>query len=138
METVEFILGPSKGFSVYLWSLFLGVAFTVFYLPIFYFFKMIGIALLFLYSWQLWNLHGRRSAKKAIIRVWQDSKGRWGCETKDGHAAIGRLKADSFRSLWFTILRFHFHHRGLSVIIPKDALSLNEYRILSVRLHRFL
>jgi len=134
MEKVEFTLGFSRSFTVFLWALYLGAIAIIFWLPIPYFLKIVGPTLLFLYCRQIWNLHGRRVSKKAVVRIWQDSKGRWGYQTKNGHSAVGRLKNNSFKSIWLLLLNFHFRRRSSFVVIPRDALNSMAYRILSIRL----
>lgn len=137
MQKIAFVLGPSKGLMVFLSLLFLSAAAMVLWISIPYWVKTFGIALLFLYGWRLWNLHAKRISKKSIVYIWQDTEGRWGCQTREGHAALGRLQGDSFKSIGFLIVRLQFQHRALSILIPADALTMNEYKILYTRFQIF-
>jgi len=135
MGAVEFVLGPSRFFIGGLLLMTLGSACLLFWMPIPFFFKIVGLTLLILYSRLIWNLHARRIDKASVIRIWQDSKGHWGYQTREGRVALGELKGDSFKNPWFIILRFRFktHHR--SVFVPRDAFSSEEYRVLCMRLN---
>lgn len=134
MEKVEFVLGPSKKLGIFLGVLYISTALVVFFLPVFWIIKILINIGLGWYCWRNWNLHGSRSSKKSIIRIWQDPRGFWGCQTKEGHLAMGKLKGDSFRSIWLIVLRIRFQSRVVSVVIVADALSKAAYRILSARM----
>lgn len=137
MESVEFFLGSSRFFSLGFLLGFIGAGVVLVCLPILLVLKILGILGLIFYCRTILKLHLRRTAKAAVIRIWQDAKGRWGYQTRAGRAALGEIKGDSFNSSVYMILRFRFktHHR--SIFIPRDALSADEYRILSARLNFF-
>lgn len=134
MQRVEYELGFSWFLAIFLSLVHLIAVLAMFCLPIFIIFKMAGITLLFFYYVNLMNLHVKRSAKKSVITIWQDTAGRWGCLTKAKKAAIGELKGDSFKSALFLILRFRIKSGVRQVIIPVDALNPSEYRNLCARL----
>jgi hypothetical protein len=134
MESVEFCLGRSRFFMMGFIGIFMGAAFICVWLPIPWILKILSIIALVLYGRSVLNIHLRRVDKAAIVRIWQDMQGRWGYQTRSGRVALGELKGDSFKTPFCIILRLRFktHHR--SICIPRDALSTEEYRILSTRL----
>ncbi len=135
MERVEFSLGTSKIFAIFVGVVYLSTITILLSLPISYFFKILGLMLLIWRFQQIWVLHIRRTSKNAITCIWQDPKGRWGCQTKNGRCARGWLKHDSFKSVWILVLRFDFSTRTQSIVIPADALKSFQYRILCARLN---
>lgn len=135
MERVEFSLGSSKIFAIFVGVVYLSTIAVLLSLPVFCFLKILGSIFLVWRFRQIWVLHIRRTSKNAITCIWQDPKGRWGCQTKSGRCARGRLKANSFKSMWILVLRFELSARTQSVVIPADALKPFQYRILYARLN---
>lgn len=72
-----------------------------------------------------------RIHKNSVIRIGQNTSQEWWLQTRDGSLAKAQLKNDSFKSQWIFILRFRLKCRSLSVIIPVDAVSSSEFRLLS-------
>jgi len=137
VERVEFSLGFSKILTIFLLGFCLATLLIISYLPIPVFLRIAGVALLIIYGWVLLNLHISRKAKRSVIKIWQDPKGRWGCQTVQGHRAVGVLAGESFISAWVLVLHFRFKTRIQNVIIPVDALRQREYQILSTRIRFF-
>lgn len=134
MQRVEYELGFSWLLAVFLSIVHLVAIFILFYLPFHAFFRIVGITLLFFNYINLMELHVKRTAKKSVILIWQDTDGRWGCLTFAKKAAIGELKGDSLKCTLFLMLRFKFKSGVRHVIIPVDALNPVEYRHLCARL----
>ena len=137
MERVEFVLGRSRSLELFFTIIHLGAGLVLVYVPTPIIVKILGLTLIYISYRQILNLHLKRLAKQAIIRIWQDPKGRWGCQSRAGHSAIGELKNDTYKSRWFIILRLRFRTRTQNILIPKDALSSSEYRVLYARLNLF-
>lgn len=79
-------------------------------------------------------LHVFRRSKHAIIKLWQDSKGCFGCLYNSGLAVKGQLKEDTFYNNFLIILRLKIHTRIIIILIPKDAININEFRLLSAKI----
>lgn len=131
MQAVEFYLNPSKKLNLCLSSLYFGTIFYVIFWPILFFWKCLIITFL-IFDWQR-NL-SKKTRKKSVFRIWQDSDHRFGFETLNGNFGIGHLMGDSFKSSFFIILRIKTITRIKTILIPRDSLSEVEYRILSSRL----
>lgn len=78
--------------------------------------------------------HLLRSAPRAVVKLWQDTNGRLGCQFKMGQSALGTLKQNSFLSTVFLILRLKISNRVVNIIIFKDSIPFEAYRILCARL----
>jgi hypothetical protein len=135
VERVEFVLGRSRSLELFFMIVHLGAGIVLVYVPIPIIVKILGLTLISISYRQILNLHLRRFTKQAIIRIWQDPKGRWGCQSRAGHLAIGELKNDTYKSRWLIILRLRFRTRSQNILIPKDALNSSEYRVLCARLN---
>lgn len=134
MQSVEFVLGSSRLLLFFLGVVYFSAIIILISCPLLAMFKIIGALLLVRNFWQLVNLHVKRSAKKSVVYLWQDSLGRWGCLTHQKKAAVGVLKGDSFKSGIVLILRFRFKAGTRNVIVPVDALNKAEYRQLYTHL----
>lgn len=137
MERVEFLLGFSRVLLILSLILHLGSIFVLIHLPILNLLKILGTALLILHGWLMLKLHVLRRHKNAIVKIWQDKNGKWGCETCGGHHALGGLEGESYITSFFMVLRFRFKTRVENVVIPIDALTTHQYRVLSTRLRFF-
>lgn len=134
MEKIEFKLGFSYQLCLLFLVLYGASIFIIFWLPILFFFKILGITLIIFSFCRLWKLHISRSAKNSTVRIWQDPKGRWGIESKEGHTAYGQLLGDSYKGIFLLILRFKLPARSIRVLVPRDALPASYYQILCSRL----
>lgn len=135
METVEFHLEKfSRLLAFLLIILYLGSLSTLFLLPIHFVFKM-GIFTIGIYFLQKnWKLHVSRKTMQAVVRVWQDSRGRWGFETRQGRTYKAILLPDSYRTGFISILRFRTLTKVYNVIVPYDSLKETEYCLLTTHL----
>jgi len=137
MERVDFVLGHSRVFAV-LFLFIYGIAiFILIRVPLPIFIKILSIFIVLLHGWNVWILHIKCMNRRSVIKIWQDTKGCWGRETRQGHRQIGDLAGDSFVGNWLLVLRFRFKKRIECVVIPRDALSLREYQLLYSRLRFF-
>lgn len=135
MERVEFSLNRSKRLSALLCLLYGGSAVIILWLPMLLVFKIAGVLGCWYDFCRVYRLYANRSAKDSVVSIWQNSNGQWGCKTKEGYQPIGTLVGDSYTSSWILVLRFRFKNRSKVVIIPADAMSVAQYRILYVRLN---
>jgi len=136
-ERIEFSLGTSRFLGIFLGFLYISTLLVFFTLPIAYFLKILGSVFLGWRFSRIWALHVKRTAKNSVIAIWQDSQGRWGYKTRYGHCVKGRLKGDSFKCHWIIVLRLRLKTRTQNIIIPADALTTFQYRILCTRLNFF-
>lgn len=135
MEHCEFVLGSSRFLSGLLYFIYLGAALSLFWLdPLPPALKVGGTALILYLLGQKYSLHVKRSRVDAVLTLWQDSKGRWGCQLRNGQCYRGQLLKDSFTSSLLVILRLSTRSRVISIFIPFDALAPQEYRVLCSRL----
>ncbi len=134
MERVEFYLAPSRYFELWIWSNTIAGIAILCWLPLFFLIKGIGMVLLCRYALGVRELHAKKRSKDAVVFIWQDPQGRWGCQTRNNRFVIGELSGDSFKGLCFHIVRVRLKRRILSVIVPRDALLADEFRCLSTRL----
>lgn len=82
------------------------------------------------------HMHLFRSMPRSVVKVWQDTKGRFGCQFKMGQSAYAEVKGDSYHTTIFIILRLSISHRVVNVIIPRDSMSPEAFKVLSSRLHQ--
>lgn len=137
MERVEFVLGRSKVFAVSFLFIYGIAVFILIRVPLPIFVQISSIFLVLLHAWNVWILHIKRINRRSIIKIWQDTKGCWGRETRQGHRQTGDLAGDSFVGNWLLVLRFRFKNGIECVIIPRDVLSFREYQLLYSRLRFF-
>jgi hypothetical protein len=133
VEKVEFVLGFSRLLACFLGAIYFSAFMILISLPLPILLKLVGVLLLIWHFWYLIKLHIKRIAKKSVVYIWQDSLGRWGCQTQGGKAARGELREDSFKSTLVLILRFRFKSGTRNIIVPVDALTRREYRLLCTR-----
>lgn len=137
----ELVLGKSTLLSFLLMGVYGGAGLIVVWLsislpisiPVFLLLNIVGITLLFFHYKKVLDLHAKRRSKNAIVRIWQDTRGFWGCQTRNGHSFKATLKGSSFKSQWMFILHFRVRHRFLPVIILRDAMNTTEFRLLCTR-----
>ncbi len=137
MERVRFPLGSSQGLAILIGIIYLSTLAVLFTLPLAYFFKILGLFFLVWRFCQIWTVHITRTAKEAIICIWQDPQGWWGYQTQQGRCKKGRLKGSSFKSQWVVILCIGLGTRKQYIVIPADALKAFQYRTLCARLNFF-
>jgi hypothetical protein len=137
MGKFEIVIGKSRALTIFFLALYGGTTVIWISIPIPILLKILGVAFLWNQGWITLRRHARRTSKNAIIRLWQDSKGQWGCQTKAGHSAKAILKTDSFKCSRFMVLRFGLKARSISVMICRDAVHSSEYRTLSNRFNMF-
>ncbi len=135
-HSLEFALGYSRILFLLITFSYLGGIGIFLTLPIPLILKIGGGALLGFSYFQTLKTHVFRKASRSVIRIWQDSKGRFGCHFRYGLSALGELQGDSFKSAWLIILRLRLKDRKISVIIPKDILTPHEFRALLLRLNQ--
>lgn len=131
MGNFEIVIGKSLALTCLFLTLYVGAVLVLLYLPIPLFLKIISSILLCSQLWKTLQNHARRSARNAIIHIWQDASGQWGCRTRGGYCARARVLEDSFKSPLLFILRLGLKHRSVNVIIPFDAINEREYKTLS-------
>ena len=134
MEICEFSLGPSRFLKGLLLVIYGGSGILLCLTGIPLFLKLGGLALIFYGLIQKLSLHAKRSSPTAVLTLWQDAKGRWGCQARAGQCFRGVVLPDSFRSSFLVVLRLLTLNRVVTLLIPFDALPSNEYRILCTRL----
>lgn len=135
MESCEFVLGPSRFLSRIFYLVYLGAGILLLLAdPLSLTLRLGGIATIFYCLNQVRSLHVKRSHAKSVLAVWQDAKGRWGCQMRNGQCYRGILLKDSFESSLLIILRLYTFHRVITILIPFDAAEPNEYRVLCSRL----
>ena len=137
MEKVEFFLGSSKVFKIIFVVVYTSALLILIRVSLPIGVKITSIVVVLLHGWNIWILHIKRQYRHSIIKIWQDSKGRWGRETVQGHRQMGILVGDSMVGNWLLVLRFRFKNRIECVIIPRDALPFREYQLLYNRLRFF-
>ena len=130
MNRTEFSLRPSPLFFVGFSFLYVGAIVIMAVIPVSPIIKIIGIMFLLTHFRQIYGVYIKRCFKLAITRIWQDSKGNWGFETRDGRIALGKLTGQSFKSPWLIILSLRLKKRIIYIPIPKDALNYRENRVL--------
>jgi len=135
-HSLEFALGYSKILFVLITFSYLGGLWIFLTMPIPLVLKIGGGVLLGFKFYQTLKTQVFRKASRSVIRIWQDAKGRFGCQFRYGLSAFGELQGDSFRSVWLIILRLRLKDRKISVIIPRDALNPHEFRALLLRLNQ--
>lgn len=96
--------------------------------------RLLGILFLGLNLRHVVRTHLFRSTPRSVVKFWQDVDGRFGCQFKMGQSAYGTLKGDSFHTVGLMILRLRISNRVVNVIICRDSLPRETYRILSCRL----
>lgn len=134
MQTLEFVLKPSRFFKYYLHLLHLLGFLILITLKIDLFYRIILI-LLFCFYW-IKNITAYLGAKNkhSIYRIWHQSNGEFGFETQGGMRRLGILMGDSYKCSLFMIIRIKSKHKVRSIFIPKDALPPEEYRRLCTRI----
>lgn len=134
MEAVEFYLeeSPFLGFIFIFLYIFPLCALFLVTIPIIV--KILLIMVVLYFFQKNWKLHVSRKRAHSIIKVWQDSHGCFGFETRKGLGSKARLLSDTYISRFIIILRFRTKLKTYNILIPFDCLSRNEYRILSCRL----
>ena len=137
MERIEFPLCASPFLGRFLTIIYLATLGVLLTLPVFYVFKILGLFFLVWRFLQIWKLQVKRTARNAVIKIWQDKEGRWGFKTKHGHCARGKLKGDSFKCPWGIILRLNLKTRTQDIVIPVDSLTPFQFRTLCMRLNFF-
>lgn len=135
MEAVEFHLEKASRLLAFLFILiYLGSLSSLFLLSIHFVFKL-GIFMVGIYFLHKnWKLHVSRKSMQAVVRVWQDSRGAWGFETRKGSLYKAILLPDSYRCSFISILRFKTLTKIHNVIIPYDSLKKTKYGLLTTHL----
>jgi hypothetical protein len=85
--------------------------------------------LLIFHFFYIVDLHLIKNNNKSVIKIWYKN-GRFIFETRNGTKASGPLFGDSFISNYLIILRFKLKKSNKIVLIPADALGVDEYKIL--------
>lgn len=134
MQKIEFVLGPSRLLAILFLVLYGSSCLILYFLNFPLLIKLISIAFLCWDYTKKLNLYARRSAKRAIVQLWQDTKGRFGYTDNKGQSAITNLIGDSYKSSFFLILHLKSKTKKQSIFIPRDALSSEEYRLLRARI----
>jgi hypothetical protein len=133
MENFELVLGKSKFLFIFFLIIYSMAIAILLCIPIFFWIKIMIIPLLCFQGWVTISRHAKRTGNNAIVRIWQNSKGEWGCQTRKGHFSKGKLKGMSYKNPWLFILCLQLRLRSINVIIPFDAVNATEYRSLCTR-----
>jgi hypothetical protein len=131
VQALTFALGTSRILICLFSAMSLMMAVAIFFLEIPLLLQMGGIFFLYWQGKRTINTHARKMTGEAITYLWRDSKGRWGYQTQAGFRAIGALQGDSFRSQWLLILHIRLKTGSIQILVPRDAVSEAEYRLLS-------
>lgn len=130
METLEFYLGSSR-FLTLLFILIYWVPLTsLLWLDIFLIFKILILGIVLYFFKKNYTLHINRNNQNAVIKVWQDSKGNWGFQTKKGRGHKAILLLDSYQSSYLILLRLKTLNKIVHILIPYDCLKQTEYKLL--------
>lgn len=134
VEPLEWVLGFSKSLLVVVLVIHLGALCIFWFLPIVILLKLLGTALLCVNCRHIVRMHFFRDRPRAVIKLWQDASGRFGCQFYMGQSAYGHVKRDSFQTNFIIIVRLRISGRVVHVIIPRDSLKSEAFSILSCRL----
>lgn len=137
LQKLEWELGFSKhlfsillvthiGALIILWSVWLG-DFSVLRVLL----SLVSTVVLLLNLKRIMRTHLFRSTPRAVVKLWQESDGRFGCQFKMGQSAYALIKSDSFCSTRIIILRLKVSQRIINVIIPRDCMPNAPYQKLS-------
>ncbi len=100
----------------------------------------LGVMLLLpLVVWQGYRLlmrEGLRLSPCAIVTVQQNREAVWRLMRKDGEEILARDCGNAVRSSWITIISLKTIPLGkpLRLIIPRDAMQMEQYQTLTARL----
>lgn len=100
------------------------------------------LGLIFLIPFVLWQgfclllQEGLRSSNKAIVTIQQNKEGLWRLQRKDGQEIYARAGSSSVRSSWLTVLTLETIplKKTIRLVIPIDAMSKEQYQVLTARL----
>lgn len=98
--------------------------------------KILFMAAIIGHTRKIIRAHVFRSTARSIVKLWQESNGRFGCQFKIGQSAYGDLQGDSFKSFFCVIVRLKLSQRSVTLIVPRDCVSTPVYRILCSRLRK--
>ncbi len=98
--------------------------------------KVLFMAIIIGHASKIIRTHVFRSTPQSVVKLWQESNGRIGCQFKKGQSAYGHLQGDSFKSLFCVIVRLKSSQRVLTLIIPRDSVSPPIYRVLCSRIRQ--
>lgn len=134
MQSVEFFLSPSRLLLSFLWGLALLTASTLFFFSFPILLQLAGLCLLFYSIKKIKQHHVTRTAQTAIVKIWQESNGNFCIETNAGVRAKGHLRGDSFKCPLFILCRLDLRQRIVTILIPRDALTEEAFRLLKARM----
>lgn len=132
-EPAEFYLAPSRGLLFFLDALHAIALLIVTFLKIAIFWK-IALFLVIVWYWHINKISHALKHPDSVIRLWQETEQRFGFETKRGHQTRGYLCSESYKCPWFIIIILKLLNRKKIFIVPRDALSFFEYRVLCQRI----
>lgn len=138
MDSIEFNLNPSKFLTLLLIIIYLGAGAALCLVNTIPIVKI----LLLLIGLPILAYLGSRDLKKhiwqkdlnSIVRLWQNCEGKWGCETGKGRLMFTDILGDSFISSFLIVLRLKTKTRIMKVIIARDSLKDEEFRMLLKRI----
>lgn len=134
VQPLEWVLDISKRLCMVVAVTQFGALCILWLLPIWIFLKLLGTALLCVNARYIVRMHLLRCSPRAVVKLWQDSNGRFGCQFQMGQSAYGQIKSDSFHSSGLIVLRLRLSERVVHVIIPRDSLPPEAYSMLACRL----
>jgi hypothetical protein len=85
---------------------------------------------------KIMRTHLLRCTPHSVVKLWQETNGRFGCQFKLGQSAYGEVKGESFKSFACVVLRLKLSNRVLTLFISRDSVSTPLYRILCSRLNQ--
>lgn len=130
MEAIEFYLGSSRFLTLLFILIYWLPLASLLWVDIFSIFKIIIIGIALYFFKKNYTLHISRKNQNAVIKVWQDTKGNWGFQTRKGRGHKAILLLDSYQSSYLILLRFKTLSKISNVLIPYDCLNQKEYKVL--------
>ncbi len=130
MEAIEFHFEESRFLALLLIFIYMAPLSSLFLLKVHIGYKILMIGFVHYFLVKNWKIHINRKSRQAIVRVWQDTKGNWGLQTRQGKGYRATLLPETFKSHFLIVLRLKTKLKIYNVLIPYDSLSQNEYRIL--------
>lgn len=139
MDTIEIYLESSFFGLLFFLSLFVMLLGVMWIIPFSHEFwvnftiKVLGSIGLIRHFFQIVDLHFGKHHKNSVNKIWV-KKDHFEFETREGRRSTGLISGDSFVSEYLIILRLKLKKRIRTILIPADALGVDEYRILCTHL----
>ena len=137
MQAITFSLQPSKRLFGFLLLCYACACSVILTLPINYIVKALLSLVMVVDAYRVLYQYVLYRSESAVIKLWQTSRGQWGFEQRNGYRAVGQLRDSTYCSPWFSVVQVQTLSRSIGIVIPADALTLREYRLLSTRIRFF-